>query len=91
MNKLEEVLSNYHIEEGGDVIIEDIEDLVKKEMPGYDITVWDEDETNFGQSVGDTIQATVRGKMVEDMQTFEWCSEDCCCYVYVVAIKIKEN
>lgn len=91
MNELEKVLEKYIVDSADEFIQDDFEETIKKALPGYDITVWDEDEGNFGQSVGDTIAATVQGKTVEDIQTMEWCTEECDCYMYVVAIKIKEE
>lgn len=87
---LEEILEKYHIESSDNFKISSFENMIKEAMPGYEITTWDEDESNFGQSVGDTIAVVVKGKQIEDIQTMEWCTDDCCCYMYVVAIKTKE-
>lgn len=58
-------------------------------MPGYDITVIDMDETDAISAVGDTIEATVNKKYVEDIQVTQWCTEEQDVYYYIIAIKIK--
>lgn len=86
---LEKILENYIVESSAEFYEGKFKRMIEEQMPDYDVEVWDTDEYDFGQSVGDTISATIRGKFVEDMQTMMWCTEMQDCYMYVVAIKLK--
>lgn len=91
MKTLEQILEDYSVESYDKFCEDEFIDVIETQMPGYDITVWNMDEPYFGPSVADTITATVEGKFVEDIQSMSWRTNNQDCYMFAVAIKVKEQ
>ena len=70
-----------------------LQELIKKEMPGYEIQTWDLDQYGnaseiFGSAMAEVEWYVSRGIKIEDIQYVEeWCTDSCDAYFCILAIK----
>lgn len=66
---------------------------VQKAMDGYEVGIFDCDDYNQPDLCGaivNFISSLTEDKVIEDIQTEEWCPDDESCYFQFVAVKTKE-
>lgn len=73
-----------------------LQEQIKKQMPGYTIQTWDLDQYQaaeiFGSVLEELIWPVERGKQIEDIQYVEeWCTDSCDAYFCILAYKTKDK
>lgn len=91
MKTLEEVLSTIEFKNQTEYYNADIEALIQKEMPGYKVIEQDMDEVDSLITFGEGLEAYIKGKFVEDIQTAVWHTTQQDLYVFFMAYKVKED
>lgn len=71
-----------------------LQEQIKKQMPGYTIQTWDLDQYQaaeiFGSVLEELIWPVKHGKQIEDIQYVEeWCTDSCDAYFCILAYKTK--
>ena len=96
MNKpnLEEVIESIQFDNSDQFNETQLQELIKKQMPGYTIQTWDLDEYQTAQIFGSVIEELKwpleQGKQIEDIQYVEeWCTDSCDAYFCILAYKTK--
>lgn len=94
---LEEIMESIQFDNSGQFNETQLQELIKKQMPGYTIQTWDLDEYGtpseiFGSVLEELIWPIERGKQIEDIQYIEeWCTDSCDAYFCILAYKVKEK
>jgi len=91
MKTLDEVLLSLEFKDEAAYYNADIESIIQKEMPGYKVIEQDMDENDAIVTLGEGLEAYIKGKFVEDIQTgvFHTTRQDL--YVLIIAYKVKEG
>lgn len=93
---LEKVMDGISYDNAGQFNEEELQDRIRKEMPGYTIQTWDLDQYQTAQIFGSVLEELIwplkQGKQLEDIQYVEeWCTEECDAYFCILAYKTKQN
>ena len=91
---LEKVMDGISYDNADQFNEEELQDRIRKEMPGYTIQTWDLDQYQtaeiFGSVVEELIFPVSKGKQFEDIQYIEeWCTDSCDAYFCILAYKTK--
>lgn len=92
---LEKVMDGISYDNAGQFNEEELQDRIRKEMPGYTIQTWDLDQYQtseiFGSLAEELIFPVSKGKQFEDIQYVEeWCTDSCDAYFCILAYKTKD-
>jgi hypothetical protein len=95
-NLLEKVMDGISYDNAGQFNEEELQDRIRKEMPGYTIQTWDLDQYQTAEIFGSVVEELKwpleQGKQLEDIQYVEeWCTDSCDAYFSILAYKTKEN
>lgn len=93
---LEKVMDGISYDNAGQFNEEELQERIRKEMPGYTIQTWDLDQYQTAQIFGSVVEELIwplkQGKQLEDIQYVEeWCTEECDAYFCILAYKTKQN
>lgn len=92
---LEKVMDDISYDNADQFNEEELQDRIRKEMPGYTIQTWDLDQYQtseiFGSLAEELIFPVSKGKQFEDIQYVEeWCTDSCDAYFCILAYKTKD-
>lgn len=92
---LEKVMDGISYDNADQFNEEELQDRIRKEMPGYTIQTWDLDQYQtseiFGSLAEELIFPVSKGKQFEDIQYVEeWCTDSCDAYFCILAYKTKD-
>lgn len=93
---LEEIMETITYDNADEFNEQELQERIKKQMPGYVIQTWDLDQYQtaeiFGSVIEEFIVPTKEGKQIEDIQYVEeWCTDSCDAYFCILAYKTKQN
>lgn len=89
---LEEVMDGISFDNSDQFNEPQLQEMIKKEMPGYEIQTWDLDQYRTSEIFGSVVEEVAwyvsRGIKIEDIQYVEeWCTDSCDAYFCILAIK----
>lgn len=93
---LEKVMDGISYDNADQFNEKELQDRIRKEMPGYTIQTWDLDQYQTAQIFGSVLEELIwplkQGQQLEDIQYVEeWCTEECDACFCVLAYKTKQN
>jgi hypothetical protein len=92
---LEEIMESIQFDNSDQFNETQLQELIKKQMPGYTIQTWDLDQYGtsseiFGSVIEELIWPIEHGEQIEDIQYVEeWCTDSCDAYFCILAYKTK--
>lgn len=94
--KLEDIMDSISYEDSSKFNESQLQDEIRKQMPGYTIQTWDLDQYQtaeiFGSLAEELAWPVEQGKQFEDIQYVEeWCTDECDAYFCILAYKLKEE
>lgn len=92
---LEKVMDGISYDNADQFNEEELQDRIRKEMPGYTIQTWDLDQYQTAEIFGSVVEELKwpleQGKQLEDIQYVEeWCTDSCDAYFCILAYKTKD-